>query len=98
MQELRPGFEQDVAFLEAINAPGPAAFTVKIDPEQTYFPKISSRVTASGSMESNPLHFMTPSLEEDMAVKVFRFLSPLKATDPQAQSVAGNLRYARQTM
>ena len=76
LQELRPGFEQDVAFLEAINAPGPAAFTVKIDPEQTYFPKISSRVTASGSMESNPLHFMTPSLEEDMAVKVFRFLSP----------------------
>lgn len=76
LQELRPGFQQDPVFLEATNAPGPAAFMVKIDPEQTYFPKISSRVTASGSMESNPLHFMTPSLEEDIAAKVFRFLSP----------------------
>jgi acetolactate synthase-1/2/3 large subunit len=74
MQEIRPGFEQTPVFLEAFNAPGPAAFIVKIDPEQTYFPKISSRVTASGSMESNPLHLMTPDLEETTATKVFRYL------------------------
>lgn len=75
--ELRPGFEDDKAFLDAIAAPGPAAFTVKVDPEQTYFPKITSRITASGSMESNPLHLMTPDLDEDTAAKVFRYL-PLK--------------------
>jgi acetolactate synthase-1/2/3 large subunit len=74
MQELRPGFEQTPTFLEAFNAPGPAAFIVKIDPEQTYFPKISSRVTPSGSMESNPLHLMTPDLDETTAAKVFRYL------------------------
>jgi acetolactate synthase I/II/III large subunit len=72
--ELRPGFEKDPAFLAAIETPGPAAFIVKIDPEQTYFPKISSRITASGSMESNPLHLMTPDLDEATSAKVFRYL------------------------
>jgi acetolactate synthase-1/2/3 large subunit len=75
MRELRPGFETDPAFLTALNAEGPAAFLVKIDPEQTYFPKISSRVTASGSMESNPLHLMTPDLDEVTAATVFRYLA-----------------------
>lgn len=74
LHELRPGFEATPAFLEAFNSNGPAAFLVKIDPIQTYFPKISSRVTASGSMESNPLHFMTPDLDEATAARVFRYL------------------------
>jgi acetolactate synthase I/II/III large subunit len=74
--ELRPGFESTPSFLEAVSAPGPAAFLVKIDPIQTYFPKISSRVTASGGMESNPLHFMSPDLDEATAAKVFRYLRP----------------------
>jgi acetolactate synthase-1/2/3 large subunit len=72
--ELRAGFHTDPAFLDAINTPGPVGFLVKIDPEQTYFPKISSRVTAAGSMESNPLHLMSPDLDEATAAKVFRFL------------------------
>ena len=75
LQELRPGFEEGPAFLEAFNAPGPAAFLVKIDPEQTYFPKISSRVTASGSMESNPLHLMTPDLDPATVTKVLIYLT-----------------------
>jgi acetolactate synthase I/II/III large subunit len=75
MQELQPGFEKTSTFLEAFNALGPAAFIVKIDPLQTYFPKISSRITASGSMESNPLHLMTPELDEAIAHKVFRYLT-----------------------
>jgi acetolactate synthase-1/2/3 large subunit len=76
LYELRPGFESTPSFLEAINAPGPAAFLVKIDPSQTYFPKISSRITASGGMESNPLHFMSPDLDETTAARVFRYLDP----------------------
>jgi acetolactate synthase I/II/III large subunit len=76
LYELRPGFESTSSFLEAVNTPGPAAFLVKIDPIQTYFPKISSRVTASGSMESNPLHLMTPDLDEATTAKVFRYLRP----------------------
>jgi acetolactate synthase-1/2/3 large subunit len=74
---LEPGFESTSSFLEAFNVSGPAAFLVKIDPIQTYFPKISSRVTASGSMESNPLHFMTPDLNEATAATVFRYLRPV---------------------
>jgi acetolactate synthase-1/2/3 large subunit len=78
MLELRPGFENDPAFLETFRSAGPAAFLVKIDPEQTYFPKISSRVTATGSMESNPLHLMTPDLDEALTAKVFRYLPQTK--------------------
>lgn len=74
LQTLRPGFESEPAFLEAINSSGPSAFLVRIDPQQTYFPKISSRVTASGGMESNPLHFMSPDLDEEIAAEVFRYL------------------------
>ena len=46
---------------------GPAGFVLPIDPEQTYFPKITSRVTATGSMESNPLHLMSPDVAPDVA-------------------------------
>ncbi|SNS98432.1 acetolactate synthase-1/2/3 large subunit [Granulicella rosea] len=74
VQTVLPGFEADPAFLEAFNAPGPAAFLVHIDPAQTYFPKITSRITASGSMESNPLHRMTPDLDDETAATVFRYL------------------------
>jgi acetolactate synthase-1/2/3 large subunit len=71
---IKPGFETESKFLELFNAPGPAAFMVHIDPMQTYFPKISSRVTESGGMESNPLHRMTPDLDEATATKVLRYL------------------------
>lgn len=59
-------------FVAMLDAPGPAAFVVKIDPEQTYFPKIASRITAEGSMESNPLHIMSPELPADLMNRVFR--------------------------
>jgi acetolactate synthase-1/2/3 large subunit len=53
---------------------GPAAFILSIDPEQTYFPKITSRITENGSMESNPLHQMTPDLDEVLYKKVSVYL------------------------
>jgi len=59
-------------FAELFDAPGPACFVVPIDPEQTYFPKIASRVTQTGSMESNPLHRMSPDLPEEVEARVFR--------------------------
>ncbi len=57
-------FGQQMEFTKLFNTKGPVAFLVSIDPEQTYFPKITSRVTASGTMESNPLHQMSPGLPE----------------------------------
>jgi acetolactate synthase-1/2/3 large subunit len=53
---------------------GPVLIEVPIDPLQTYWPKIMSRVTESGSMESNPLYRMSPDLPEGIWNKVSRYL------------------------
>lgn len=63
------------AVQQLLAAPGPAMFLVPIDPEQTYFPKITSRVLADGSMVSNPLHLMTPELPEALAQAVMPYLN-----------------------
>ena len=56
VMRIGPGFENDPEFLEGLQCTrAPSGFIVNIDPMQTYFPKISSRVTASGSMASNPV-------------------------------------------
>jgi acetolactate synthase-1/2/3 large subunit len=69
-----PGFAQDPAFLAAFDEPGAAAFVVRIDPEQTYFPKITSRVTPEGGMVSEPLHRMSPPLAADLLADVGKYL------------------------
>ena len=61
-------------FLDKFNKVGCQAFIVSIDPEQTYFPKINSRVTPTG-MESSPLHEMHPELPDDIKTKVFKYLA-----------------------
>lgn len=67
-------FINDANFLKRFNDKKCTAFIVKIDPEQTYFPKISSRVKADGGMESNPLHLMSPDLDPEIAEKVFKYI------------------------
>jgi acetolactate synthase-1/2/3 large subunit len=52
----------------------PRAFIVPIHPEQSYFPKITSRVLTNGSMESNPLHMMTPPLDGATSDRVMKYL------------------------
>ena len=47
---------------------------VVVDPEQEYLPKINSRITESGSMESDPLHLMWPELSEELSSVVFKYL------------------------
>lgn len=61
--EVNRGFQTDPLFLKHFTQSGICAFIVQIDPKQTYFPKISSRITASGSMESNPIDRMTPDID-----------------------------------
>lgn len=53
---------------------GPLIVEVPIDPLQTYWPKITSRVTEGGSMESNPLYLMSPDLPQEIWSKVSRYL------------------------
>lgn len=67
---------------DVLESDGPAMVLVPLDPEQTYFPKISSRVTSTGSMESNPLHRMSPDLPSDVEVEVLRYLG--SETEPTA--------------
>jgi acetolactate synthase-1/2/3 large subunit len=64
---LSEGFQSDPGFLESWNNNDPCLYVVPVHPEQTYFPKIASQVTASGSMESAPLHRMTPLLSDEVA-------------------------------
>jgi acetolactate synthase-1/2/3 large subunit len=73
---------------EALARRGPCGITVPIDPLQTYLPRIASRVTASGSMESNPLHLMSPDLDEDLAAIVFRYLRGADAVPTYVPSTA----------
>ena len=60
---------------ELFDQEGPAAFIVPVDPEQTYYPKINSRITESGTMESAPLHVMFPDLDEVTMDNVMPYLT-----------------------
>jgi acetolactate synthase-1/2/3 large subunit len=60
---VNKGFENDPIFLKHFNEPGLCAFIVNIDPEQTYLPKISSQITSTGSMISNPIDKMSPEID-----------------------------------
>ena len=63
VMHVNRGFENDPAFRARFDTPGLCAFIVDIDPEQTYLPKISSRITETGSMESNPIDRMSPEID-----------------------------------
>jgi acetolactate synthase-1/2/3 large subunit len=65
-------FSQEV--LAAMNSHSPAAFLVPVDPEQTYYPKITSSVTPDGNIVSNPLHLMTPALDKEIHDQVFQYI------------------------
>ena len=63
VMEVNRGYTKEPEFLKRFTDKGVQVFLVKIDPEQTYFPKISSRVTESGSMVSNPIDRMSPEID-----------------------------------
>lgn len=52
----------------------PVAFVVPIDPLQTYWPKIASRILPNGSMQSNPLHDMSPPIPDEILEAVTKYL------------------------
>lgn len=70
---LEEAWHSDPEFLKLWNNTSPAIFLVPLHPEQTYFPKITSRISVSGGMESNPLHVMTPNLSPETEQVVMRF-------------------------
>ena len=70
----------DERSIAAMTQPGPHAFIVPIDPEQTYYPKINSHVTPTGSMASNPLHHMHPPLNAEQSARLLRYLPDTSAS------------------
>ena len=65
----------DTRVTSLMDDPGSALFVVPLDPEQTYYPKITSRIESSGTMSSNPLHLMTPELPPAIAHQVMPYLT-----------------------
>jgi acetolactate synthase-1/2/3 large subunit len=60
---INNGFNKNKDFIEKFNNNMLEVFIVQIDPEQTYYPKIASRIKEDGNMESNPLDLMYPALD-----------------------------------
>lgn len=60
--------------LELLRMDGPAAFIVNIHQDQSYLPKVTSKIFPDGNMRSNPIHLMDPPLSEETSSEVFKFL------------------------
>ena len=61
-------------FLDYFNLNEPVIFIVKIDPDQTYWPRLLSKRDELGNIESNPLHLMDPPLSANDQKKYYKFL------------------------
>ena len=65
-------FNED--FLTLFNSSGLVAFIVKIDPEQTYWPRLMSSINADGIVVSNPLHQMHPQLSDSDKLRYIKYV------------------------
>ena len=72
--DIDENWSDSKAFATAIESDHPYGFVVPIDQLQSYWPKIMSRVTKGGGMESNPLHQMSPDLSDQVMREVARYL------------------------
>jgi len=57
-----------------INEPGPQGFIIDLDPEQLFYPKVTSRVLESGAMKTNPIHLMSPDLDDEDSKKFLKYV------------------------
>jgi acetolactate synthase-1/2/3 large subunit len=60
--------------LELLKGDGPVAFIVNIHPDQSYLPKVTSKIFSDGKMRSNPIHLMDPPLPNEISELVFKYL------------------------
>jgi acetolactate synthase-1/2/3 large subunit len=72
--EISGSLSENKEALRLLSAEGPAAFIVNVHPDQSFLPKITSRISSDGKMKSNPIHLMDPQLEAEVAQRVFKFL------------------------
>jgi acetolactate synthase-1/2/3 large subunit len=62
---LKKNFDKNKKFLKLFNNKKISVFIVPIDPEQTYYPKITSKIQKSGYIISNPIDEMSPPLKKE---------------------------------
>ena len=72
--EISGNLSDNEEALRLLKIVGPAAFKVNVHPDQSFLPKITSRISADGKMKSNPIHLMDPQLDAELSQRVFRFL------------------------
>jgi acetolactate synthase-1/2/3 large subunit len=60
--------------LNNLRSEDPVIFEVLVHEDQPFLPKIDSKLSSDGKMESNPLHIMSPDIDPKLAAKVFKFL------------------------
>jgi acetolactate synthase-1/2/3 large subunit len=65
------GNEDALSLLESF---GPAGFIVRIHPDQSFLPKVTSKIYPDGKMRSNPIHLMDPQISDEVSSKVFLHL------------------------
>jgi acetolactate synthase-1/2/3 large subunit len=73
--EVDQGNVFNYEFSQLFNSLGFVIFIVKIDPNQTYWPRIMSSRDEFGNVISNPLHLMDPPLNEDLIKKYLKYLN-----------------------
>ena len=57
-----------------ISETGPQGFIIDLDPEQLFYPKVTSRVLDSGAMKTNPIHLMSPDLNDEDSKKFLKYV------------------------
>jgi acetolactate synthase-1/2/3 large subunit len=72
--EVNDSIKNNLELQQLLNTPGPAAFIINIHPDQSFLPKITSRIYSDGKMKSNPIHLMDPQLDHDLAQECFSLL------------------------
>jgi acetolactate synthase-1/2/3 large subunit len=72
--EVNGSLNKNEKALELLNTSGPAAFIINIHPDQSFLPKVTSRIYRDGNMKSNPIHLMDPQLSDDLAETCFSIL------------------------
>jgi acetolactate synthase-1/2/3 large subunit len=60
--------------IKELQKSGPLIIEIPVDPEQTYYPKIQSKIDAKFGMISNPIHNMTPELSQADKARLLPYL------------------------
>jgi acetolactate synthase-1/2/3 large subunit len=61
-------------FMKLLDEKSIVLFELKLDPQQLYFPKLTSKIMPDGTMKSLPLHLMQPPLPPEISSRVFKYI------------------------